>query len=1105
MRINQFHSGTAVGDAITDQMLHIRGILHDSGYASDIYAEYIVDELKNQIKPIADIDCDDEDVLLIHHSMGINCFEKIISLPCKKILIYHNITPEHFFDDVGIKHAINKGLVQTECYKDHVDYAIAVSNYNRRQLIAMGYPRVDVMPVQVNVDRLKSVNGDPIVHKKCSAGVNFLFVGRVVPNKRQDDIVRIFQIYNQYFNKNSHLYLVGDTGNCGYVDYIKSICRHFGIEDRVAFTGKVSVEALRAYYDAADIFLCMSEHEGFGVPLLEAMCLKVPVVAYDSSAVRETMGGAVVLCSGKNYPMIAALCNELTANMDFRKKLLARQDCRIAQLKNTDTGKILLNAIDNLISHRRKHTIQLQGPFETSYSLAIVNRRLIESMEGLLPEDDFSIFATEGPGDYEPRKSDLDNIPHATVMWEKSKGLTYPDVTIRNMYPPRVRDVNGGLNIQFFGWEESRIPSQYINDFNANLDGMVTMSDYVTNTLIENGITIPVQTIGVGVELVDGFEELEKFKLKTHKHNILLHISSAFPRKAVDVLLEAYYRAFSSDDDVCLVLKTFPNPHNNVGDLLGRLNGRYENPPEVEWIDVDLSQKELNQLYKTADGYVSVARGEGFGLPVAEAMLARVPVIATPNSGMRDFVSDSTAITVKFSQARACTHLQGGDQSISVWFEPDIDDLVEKLRFWLSRRGSAEIARKVESAYQLISTDFSWRMVAMRCARFIEDVASHKYSPRVSMVTTWNSKCGIAEYTRFAIEYSSHNVIYRVYPNCDSNIFRPDEEFVDRRLWVDACTGDLDALTNRLLSDSSGVVHFQFNFGLFNIDHLADSIVRLHKCKAVIITFHSTRDTCLCGRPVSLRKIVGALNLCAALIVHQRQDFDYLVSIGVEKERIKLMSHGQIVYADYESQIMAQNMGIAQRPIIGSYGFLLPHKGIDLVIKALPKLKEKYPTILFIATCALHPSEASQKCYLECKRLVSELGLAANVKFVTEYLANGESMKYLQACDILIAPYRHTQESASGAVRFLFAANKPVITTDMPIFDEFKRCSKQIAAGDPEAIARAIEELISNRQEMCELVMASKRYINEISWHKVAERMYNLYVDVAHGLHNRCT
>ena len=79
MRIDQFHSGTAVGDAITDQMLRIRGILRDSGYASDIYAEYIVDELKNQIKPVADLNCDDEDVLLVHHSMGINCFEKIIS------------------------------------------------------------------------------------------------------------------------------------------------------------------------------------------------------------------------------------------------------------------------------------------------------------------------------------------------------------------------------------------------------------------------------------------------------------------------------------------------------------------------------------------------------------------------------------------------------------------------------------------------------------------------------------------------------------------------------------------------------------------------------------------------------------------------------------------------------------------------------------------------------------------------------------------------------------------------------------------------------------------------------------------------------------------
>lgn len=1096
MRINQFHSGTAVGDAITDQMLLIRGILRDSGFESDIYAEYIVDGLKDEIRPVTDLRSDASDILIVHHSMVVRCFEKIVAQPCKKILIYHNITPEHFFDDIGLKKCVNEGLVQTRLYRDHVDYVIADSNYNRRQLLDMGYSRVDVMPVQINVGRLKSASGSRTVQRRCSKEVNFLFVGRVVQNKRQDDVIRVFQVYNRYFNERSHLYLVGDDGNLGYVEYLKSLCRRLGVENRVTFTGKVSESDLRAYYDAADVFLCMSEHEGFGVPLLEAMSLRTPVVAYDSSAVRETMDGAGVLCSDKNYPMIAALCNELVINGDFRERLLARQDTRIEQLKKTDTRKLLLKVIGNLTSGQRKRTIQLQGPFETSYSLAIVNRKLIEAMSGLSADDDISIFATEGPGDYEPKKRDLDAVPRAAALWEKSKDVVYPDVTIRNMYPPRVRDANGGLNFLFFGWEESRIPPQYIRDFNASLDGIVTMSDYVTRTLIENGVTIPVRTIGVGVELADGFDGLESYRLMTSKRNVLLHISSAFPRKGVDALLESYYRAFTAADDVCLVLKTFPNPHNRVRELLDDLNRRYVNPPEVEWIDCDLSVKDLNRLYKAAHGYVSVARGEGFGLPVAEAMLARVPVIATPNSGMADFVNDQTAITVAFRQARAKTHLQGGDQAVSVWFEPDVDDLVAKMRFWFAERTSAAVGQKVEAAYRLISSDFTWRAVASRCREFIDEIAKNRYSPRVSMVTTWNTKCGIAEYTRMAIEYSSHNVTYRVYPNRDRNVLRADEDYVAERLWDDACMGNLKALTDRILNDSSSIVHFQFNFGFFDLDQLAESVARLRESKSVIITFHSTKDADLCRRTVSLRKIVDALNLCVAVIVHQPQDRDYLIQIGVEKERVRLLRLGQIVYPDYDSGLVAESLGITQSPVIGSYGFFLPHKGIRQVIEALPALKRKYPNLLFLPVCALHGSEGSQKYFSDCKRRVEELDLKENVRFVTDYLPNDESMTYLQACDVLIAPYLQTKESASGAVRFLLAAHKPVITTDGPIFDEFKGCTKQIPSDDVRAVATAIDGLLSSREEMADLVKASNQYLSETAWHGIAVRMRELYTEV---------
>ena len=133
MEINQFHSGTAVGDAITNQMLELQSLLKDRGYKSEIYAEYIAEGLEDRIKPISQYEGAAENILFVHHSMQTNSFEKIISLPDKKALIYHNITPAHFFEDEGLKKAVCTGLKQTEEYRKYVDYAIADSNFNRKR------------------------------------------------------------------------------------------------------------------------------------------------------------------------------------------------------------------------------------------------------------------------------------------------------------------------------------------------------------------------------------------------------------------------------------------------------------------------------------------------------------------------------------------------------------------------------------------------------------------------------------------------------------------------------------------------------------------------------------------------------------------------------------------------------------------------------------------------------------------------------------------------------------------------------------------------------------------------------------------------------------
>lgn len=1096
MNIHQFHSGVAAGDAITNQMLFIKEILRKKGYSSEIYAEHIPKELEGKIKSVFSYEGEEDNILLIHHSMGFDCFEQIVSLPDKKVLIYHNITPERFFEDEGIIKYVRLGLKQLENYRKYVDHVVADSNYNRQQLIRRGYScDIDVMPVQVSLSRFEHIEEDEGIVRVNNEAKNFIFVGRLVANKCQHDVIKAFAVYHRYYDENSKLFLIGDDGMQGYVKELRHLAEHLDVADDVIIPGKVSEEELKAYYKIADFFVCMSEHEGFGVPLLEAMKMGVPVVAYRSSAIPETMGGAGIVVTEKNYAYIGTLFHELIRDTQIYEAIIQDQYERIGRLEHTDTEKILERVIKYVTQGGRQRKIQMQGPFESSYSLAIVNRKLIGALDGI-PGYDASIYCTEGPGDYEPDEKDLKDKPHARELWEKSVDVTHPDITIRNMYPPRVHDVNGGLNFQAFGWEESVIPQKYIEAFNTHLSGIGTTSDYVTEKLIECGLTIPVKTMGNGVELAENYGELPAYPVRTKRKIKFLHISSAFPRKGVDVLLRGYYESFSGTDDVCLILKTFPNPHNNVGDLLEDLNARYDDPPEVEWINEDLSQDKVCGLYKCADCYVQVARGEGFGLPVAEAMLAHIPVIVCPNSGMADFCTEDTALLVDYVLEPAKTHLtEKEEKQVSMWAEPILESLVRQFRYFMDGFGTEEKKAMTERAFELISTRFTWQAVARRWKEFISEVERMQYKPRVDMVTTWNNKCGIAEYTRMEVEASAQLVDYRVYPNYGVELVKRDEDFVEKRLWHSVFEGNMKTLCHQLMVSDSQIVHFQFNFGFFDIHDLAKTIRQLTPGKKVIITFHKTADSEIGGKIVSLREIVEDLNRCIVLVVHQQRDAEQLRQFGVHEELIQMLPLGQILYPEISSRFVKKQQKIKQDLVIGSYGFLLPHKGIKETIRAVAILKEKYPSILYRPVCTLHESRESTEYFSECLDEVKRLGLAQNVELVTDFLENDESMWLLQACDVMVMAYHPSMESASGAVRFCLAAQRPTITTDQLLFKEFSDCTYQIGETDPGKIADAIEHVLSGGEAET-LLENTKRYIKKNSWYETGRRFYRLYCGV---------
>jgi glycosyltransferase involved in cell wall biosynthesis len=152
-----------------------------------------------------------------------------------------------------------------------------------------------------------------------------VFFGRIAPNKKQDDIIRIFDHYHRKFNPSSALYLIGQKQIKPYVQELEELVQTLGLSDNVVFTGKITDKELNTYYRNADVFVCMSEHEGFCVPLVESMFFNIPIIAYDSSAIRDTLGDASILLQNKEAEPVSRLIDKVTKDRSFRQEIIEKQ------------------------------------------------------------------------------------------------------------------------------------------------------------------------------------------------------------------------------------------------------------------------------------------------------------------------------------------------------------------------------------------------------------------------------------------------------------------------------------------------------------------------------------------------------------------------------------------------------------------------------------------------------------------------------------------------------------------------------------------------------------------------------------------------------------
>lgn len=256
-------------------------------------------------------------LVIFHYAMPTILSSVVSNLTCPKVLLYCNMTPPVFFNkyDTGLQAELSYGYRQIIALASHFPYSWGSSAYNCSQLREAGFLRTAVANPPYDFDRLANIVPDNRIEKR--PGVkNILFVGRLSPNKRQEDVIKAFYYYHK-LNPRSELNLVGRAQFQNYRDDLLKLASDYGLP--VKITEKVSMEALVAYYKNADLFLCMSEHEGFCLPIIEAMYFGVPVVAFDSSAIPETVGDAGIVFNHKNFPYVAQLMHLVLENEELQE------------------------------------------------------------------------------------------------------------------------------------------------------------------------------------------------------------------------------------------------------------------------------------------------------------------------------------------------------------------------------------------------------------------------------------------------------------------------------------------------------------------------------------------------------------------------------------------------------------------------------------------------------------------------------------------------------------------------------------------------------------------------------------------------------------------
>ncbi|MBH3438018.1 glycosyltransferase family 4 protein [Pseudomonas luteola] len=1097
--LHQFSVTCSLDDGTASTLFLIQKLLQEAGISSEIYCENVPSALRDRVRSVTEYQSEPNQILLVHHRSGNPIGGWLKALPAQKVMILHDRLPSE--QPVAVEAAPRD---EQEIVRSLDEWLVGLITLSEKRYDALRKQRANTSKV-IHIPLLMDVACSRLGSRERfdkPRPFTLLSNAKFASERSQHLLMEALEHVLRITQVPVELVLLQDDTDDRSQLALKDVIQKHGLEQAVTLTGNISSDTQQHYFQRSDLFVSLGEWDLFGFTFVEAMAHQLPIVAYASpqNNLEESIGDAALVLDTQEPEQCAATIAVLMENPTLRQYLVRRGNARLRSRSHqvlydkfsrfmAQFGFTLPSHFFNEIECTPTNNIRIEGAFDSSYSLAVVNRELARAFAARSQR--VALRATEGPGPIEVDPLFLQSNPDCAEWYERCEEPS--ENVLRLIYPPRTTDMHGQLNVMScYGWEESRLPEQACRDFNHYLGLVTTMSSYVTRILEENGVNVPLATVGIGVDHIlrhsPDTSLLPKLSSVTDDRLCLLHISSCFPRKGVDCLLKAYGNVFTAKDAVVLVIKTFPNPHHDIESQLAQWRASLVSPPSIELINMDLPDKAIRALYDQAHVLVAPSRGEGFGLPMAEAMLHRVPVITTGYGGQRDFCTNETSWLIDYRFARAQTHMQ---LTGSLWVEPSAEHLSRLLQdFYSARqehRWEAFTQARVNAAEQLIRSRFTWSQVAERTANAISTAHQQpllKPRPKLAIVSTWNSACGIAAYSQKLVSPALSDCL--VLANDDAALTETDGPNVIR-CWTAGGSTPLDRLIQVLDEHVIDQLLIQFNFGFFQMDAFRKLLREAHQRGIqTLVTFHSTADVERDGQLKSLRSLREELSLCKRLMVHAVSDLNRLLDFGLA-ENAMLFPHGVMPIAEVEPGPAQLASGLQHKRVIASYGFLLPHKGIYQLIDAFALLAKQQPDLHLLLVNAIYPVQLSADEAERCRAHAVELGLESRITFVTDYLEDADSLAWLSLADVIVFPYQHTQESSSAAVRWGLCAGKPVLCTPLTIFEDVEEAVITLPGTAPADMAKGLSEYFAHPE-----APRQQAWLKANAWPSISRRLQGL-------------